>query len=404
MNAQNNMNRGAFLYLVSVAFFGATNGLFDAVYNLLLISHGLSKSNLGQIYTTAMIFMTVFVIPVGYVARKGRLKTVFLLASICYCVPVLFSAVATSLSAQIVILAAISIGMICMTAVGNAAFSATIAVSERPRFFANFFLVYLLAAMAGSFLASSVIRFAGFDSERAYQVVLLAAFVSAAAMVMIRFAACAHLPEQEISGPRSTAQPAQKVTLGHLATVLASAALLGGSITLFMRFPNVIFSDSLGVAPAAVAILLGLDKLAGVFGAKIAPRLAERFGSTPLLVAVSFAAGALLLTMATPWISVLIFAIFYLIRIALNFVQMPLLDALAVGSFTGNESVKASTVRQLGYYGGGALFALPYGKMLQNGMLPSALGLSAALCIAGAVVIVLTKHGASSKQSEPIKA
>lgn len=377
------------LFLISTGIMGFSNGLFDAVYNFYLASHGIDKIDTGKIYAIAMFMMSAAVIPLVIMSRKISTKKLLISSSIMYALPFLVLPFSSSILPSAIALGLILSGMIAILSTGNALFGSHVGENKRTTLFTFFFGFYLSACMAASFAVALITKLSPFKQQINYQGILLSSFICAGMMLLTRIYSVKNINDLNIK-PENTIMDS-KIEWRNFFIVFLAAFLLGGSITLIFRFANILFNQAYSLDISQISLVLGLDKIVSIIGAICAPLFVKKFDlkSTLLLIgSLTF----ILLFSQSRYLPLSIFIGFYFGRLLLNYALMPLLDTLTITGFDKNRVLISSSIRQLSFYLGSAFAAIIYGRLFQQNNWTLALIYSAIMALAGTIALSFVKE------------
>lgn len=382
------LGSAAHYFLLSTFLLGLTNGMFDAVYNFYLEERGIDKTSIGNIYFIAMLMMSAAIIPLMVANKKISQKKLLVTSAFFFAIPFSMLPFLTSVWAHSFTLGVISSGMIAQLSIGNSLIGSNVDAESRTTIFSYFFVAYLGAAMIGSILVSLLTYFSYAAPIRNYQIIIFAAFSSALLMIYTR-----KKSTQGIIDPGENKEQVvsnTNIEWMNFIVLFLAAALLGASITLVFRFMNLIFNLAYNMNISEIALVLGVDKIISIAGALFAPLLVKRFSLKLTIIIAAILTGTCLL-LQSAHVPLAIFITLYFARLLLNYGLMPLLDTLAITGFSKDRTLLSTCMRQLAFYLGGAISALIYGKLLNNGQWEAALILSAAFATTGALFLSLIR-------------
>lgn len=388
-------------FLTATFLMGVANGIFDAVYNFYLIDRGVEESQLGMIYGVATAVMGLAVFPVLWMNRRVAKEKVLLATALAYALPFLTLPFVTSALAAAVALSLVLAGMLGMLSVGNAIASEDVFPTERTYLFSWFFILYLGGGFAAGVLVATTLQPLATVTSDPYQALLLGAAASAVLMLVARAASV----RGRMESGHEAAEPGKVNVTGRdkaiIARITVAGLLLGGSMALFFRFTNLLFEQALGIPPEAIAVVLSADKLVSLIGALAAPLLATKVPQR-LSFLIAGTAATLVLFLQGLGPGLMTFVAFYLVRLLLNYFQMPILDSTAVSAVTKPAVMASSGMRQASFYMGGAFSAVLYGLLLNHQMWDIALFAAAAMVLLGSLVMywLPTPPTVSGKEEE----
>lgn len=377
-------------YLVASGFMGLANGSFDAVFNFFLATKGLSKAEVGTIYSISMVGMSIAVILQGMASRRFGLRLVHRVAALQFALALFVIPFCGTVLTTGLVLSVVSGGFVGMLSTGAAIFGNRVAPDARVRLFSAFFVSYLGCAMVGSLAAAGFANISLWSAQGTYIAVLLAAGVLALIMCFFRETSIGMNP-MELPQRHNAVQGSARPDWFPLSTLFAASFMMGGSILLVFRFSNLIFTDVYQMSVGDTAVVLGVEKLFALAGALVAPGLKQRVSHRLLIGTLTVVAVAsLLLQAALPTLG--LFLLGYFLRITLNYTTMPILDAVSISAFTKGQSIVSTSTRQLAFYAGGAVAAIAYGALLQAGDAASAVALAAVMAALGGALLLLVRE------------
>lgn len=371
-------------YLAASLFMGLSNSIFDTTYNFYLQSRGISESGAGIIYAVATGAMAVAVIPLLFMGRFLPKQTLLVGSAVLYSAPFALLPLVDSVWAGALVLSLVLSGMLGMLSLGNTIAGSLVADHARPRLFSMFFVVYLGAGAIGSAIVSAATSAPQGGSSKAYKDLLLIAAVSALTMLVFRLLSVRGIQGGEDIRPDRIhlSVPERR----NLAWIAGSAILIGASMALVFRFANVLFQQAFSLPVSQISLILGSDKLVSIIGAIFIPMMVGKLSFKGASIALGASSFLVLCTQTFP-ISAGVFIALYLIRLLLNYGQMPILDTLAVTGFLPHNRLASTGVRQSAFYLGGSVAAGLYGFLLGQGQWRLSLVIAATTALLGAVAM-----------------
>lgn len=385
-------------FLTATFLMGTSNGIFDAVYNFYLVGRGVEESHLGLIYGVATAIMGLAVFPALWLNRRVRKERLLLAAALIYALPFLTLPFVTGPVAAAAVLSLVLAGMLGMLSVGNAIASEDVPAAERTYLFSWFFVLYLGGGFVAGILVATTLQPLRAMTADPYRALLLGAAGLALLMLAARTASVAKRNNASEAASAQTPGMVTNCDKRAICRITVIGLLLGGSMALFFRFTNLLFEQALGISPEAIAVVLSTDKLVSLVGALAAPLLVTKVPQRiSFLVAGAVASLALVLQGLGP--GLLMFVVFYLVRLLLNYFQMPILDSAAVSVVSRPAVMASSGMRQASFYTGGAFSAVLYGWLLNHQMWDVALFAAAGMVLLGSVVM----HGLPPAPSDSLQ-
>lgn len=356
------MNTKIKFYLISSFLMGLANSIFDATFNFYLLERGISESEAGSIYAIATLCMALTVVPLLIANRYIDKKKILLIASFVYALPFLTFPLVSSVIFAAIALSLVLSGMLCLLSVGNALAGESVTAQDRPKIFSYFFISYLGSGILGTFSVALSTQIWGGTLE-IYRILLTLAGISALLMIFFRY----------LSAPKNTSHQLteiEKPSLSgtekiNLTWIFLAAILIGFSMALVFRFSNIIFAQALKIDVSSISYILSADKLVSIVGTILVPILVKKFSyrfSAILLGILTFGC----LFVQTLSIPTGLFVVLYLVRLLLNYGQMPVLDSLTIDGFQKKNNLVSSGIRQSSFYMGGAAAAAIYGMLLNQ--------------------------------------
>lgn len=388
MKTRTKFDAPIYYFLIASGLLGLSNGLFDAVYNFLLQSKGIDKSQTGNIYAIALTMMSLAVVPLVIINKKHPTKKLLIWSSVLYCIPFAIIPFCDTVASNALILGLILAGSIGMLSTGNAIFGTYVAVEKRTQFFSYFFVSYLSMAMIGSFMAGIINKIKFFEEINNYIFIILLGFLFSIGLVFFRIKSIQRLPEQIIE--QIEKEDKKPIEWLNFILLILAASLLGGSITLVFRFANLIFEQAFELNVANIANILGLDKAISIVGALFAPILVKKMPTKKAILLLGTTTALVLFAQAQQ-MALYLFLVLYLLRLLLNYALMPLLDNMTITYFSNDRTLLSSSIRQAFFYLGSAGASIVYGYLLQQENWPMTFIYAAAMTFFGSIALLLMK-------------
>ncbi|GHH39514.1 MFS transporter [Streptomyces candidus] len=388
------------LYYLGASFFmGLSNTIFDVVFNFYLADRGIDEAAAGAIYSIGTGAMAVAVVPLLVLPRFVSHRTLLIWASVFFAFPFAAMPFVPSVPAAAVALGLNQVGFLGCLSLGNSIAASHVPDAARTRLFSGFFICYLGAGAVASAVVSALSSLLPLADLQKYQVILLISFLSGCLMLVLRVPSARktlRTDKAEATGDGITSEERR-----NFAVLVLAAACLGASITLVFRFANVLFRQIYDLPVSEISLILGGDKVVSVVGAVVAPLLVKRFSLRP---SAGFFGGLAFVSLMVQSFTVplVVFVLFYLLRLFSNYCLMPLLDTVAISGFLPRRRLVSTSLRQSSFYLGGAVAAAVYGDLLQRGNWQATLWISGGCALAGAVAVTLVREAdAGTRRAHP---
>ena len=384
------LNTGARLFLTGAVVNGVSNGVFNSVMQLYLISLGFTAVDLGKLFMFNPLLCTLLSIPCGIAAdRYGKRKMLLLglaavtLGAASYLIFDSFAWFAFAFA---------------MFGVSNAA--ATVMTPlytlfyekhDLEKAFGLYGLINISAMSLGSlfgYVPAYMISNLAFTELTSYRLVISAALLLFVAQYIFYIASSKGIEEKlnnEFHFKLKSWRPVIKF----------SALALFGNIAggmLFALFPYYV-NQKFGVASAGLGALFFVSNLSMAVSKGLAASIAKKLGNMKSIVfGVALSSMFFFLMPLSPSFGLL--GVLYVLRSGTRFMSDPILTSLFMKSINEDELSTANSIRMISMNGGGVVAPWLGGTLMENVGLdtPAYLGAGLTVVLAALYPLLLRKE------------
>jgi MFS family permease len=373
------LDRNAKMFLSGAVANGVSNGVFNAVMQLYLVSFGFGGQGLGTIFMMNALTATILMIPCGILGdRIGKGKMIL----------VGFTAVSLSMItfflAESIEMFALSFALIgvCNAAatVFTPLYSSFFEKNDMDRAFGLYGLINISAMSVGSlsgYVPPLMVDTLGVSLHSAYRYTMV--FAGSLFVVQYLFIYVSSLGVQE----RLSREFRFNLESRWLVLKICGIGLLGniaGGI-MFSLFPYYV-NRKYGVASAGLGVLFFVSNLAMALSKGAAASFAKRLGGMKSIAfGIALSAVFLLLMPLSPSFGVL--AVFYVLRMGTRFMSDPLITSMFMRSISEDEKSTANSLLMISMNGGGVVSPILGGALMER------VGLDTPAFIGGALTLLV---------------
>lgn len=384
------LSTNAKLFLTGAVVNGVSNGVFNSVLQLYLISMGFSVGAMGRVFMFNPLTCAVLAIPCGIMAdRYGKRKMIiFGFIAVCIGVTGMF------LSRSIYLLGF----SFAMFGVSNATstvmmplYSSFYEKQDMEKAIGLYGLINISAMSLGNLtghIPTYMINQFSFTDYSAYRLVMMAA-ASLFILQYIFYLASSRDIKEKLSDVFSFKLKSWRPVVKFSGlTLLLNVA---GAI-LFSFFPYYV-NQKFGVTSAGLGTLFFISNLTMAVSKGMAASIAKRLGNMRSIVAgVALSSVFFFLMPLSPSFGLL--SLLYVLRSGTRFMSDPILTSLFLKSINEDEQSTANSIRMIAMNGSGAVSSLIGGFLLENVGLdsPAYIGAALTLVLAGLFPLLLSKE------------
>lgn len=373
------LDRNAKMFLSGAVANGVSNGVFNAVMQLYLVSFGFGGQGLGTIFMMNALTATILMIPCGILAdRIGKGKMIL----------VGFAAVSLSMVsfflAQSIEVFALSFALIgvCNAAatVFTPLYSSFFEKDDMDKAFGLYGLINISAMSLGSlvgYVPPLMVDTLGISLNTAYRYTMAAAGSLFVLQYLFIYMSSLGIKEQLSRELRFNLK--SKWLVLKICGIGLLANIAGG--IMFSLFPYYV-NQKYGVASAGLGALFFISNLAMALSKGTAASFAKRLGGMKSITfGIALSAVFLLLMPLSPSFGVL--AVFYVLRMGTRFMSDPLITSMFMRSISEDEKSTANSLRMISMNGGGVVSPILGGAMMEK------VGLDTPAFIGGALTLLV---------------
>lgn len=373
------LNRNAKMFLSGAVVNGISNGVFNAVIQLYLVSFGFDGQGLGTIFMMNALTATILMIPCGILAdRVGKRKMIltgFAAVSL---------AMVSFFKAQSIEMFALSFALI---GVGNAAatvftplYSSFFEKDDMDKAFGLYGLINISAMSLGSlagYVPPVMVDTLGVSLNVAYRYTTVAAGSFFVLQYLFYYVSSLGIQEQLSREIRFNLK--SKWLVLKICGIGLLANVAGG--IMFSLFPYYV-NQKFGVASAGLGTLFFVSNLAMALSKGTAASFAKRLGGMKSITfGIALSAIFLLFMPLSPSFGVL--AVFYVLRMGTRFMSDPLITSMFMRSISDDEQSTANSLRMISMNGGGVVSPILGGALMEK------VGLDTPAFIGGALTLLV---------------
>jgi MFS family permease len=373
------LDRNAKMFLSGAVANGVSNGVFNAVMQLYLVSFGFDGQGLGTIFMMNALTATILMIPCGILAdRIGKGKMIL----------VGFAAVSLSMvsffMAGSIEMFALSFALIgvCNAAatVFTPLYSSFFEKDDMDKAFGLYGLINISAMSLGSlagYVPPLMVNTLGISLNASYRYTMVAA--GSLFVIQYLFTYMSSLGVQERLSREFRFNLKSKWLVLKICGIGLLANVAGG--IMFSLFPYYV-NQKYGVASAGLGMLFFVSNLAMALSKGTAASFAKRLGGMKSITfGIALSAVFLLLMPLSPSFGVL--AVFYVLRMGTRFMSDPLITSMFMRSISEDEKSTANSLRMISMNGGGVVSPILGGAMMER------VGLDTPAFIGGALTLLV---------------
>ena len=379
------LNTGAKYFLSGALVNGVSNGVFNAIMQLYLISMGFDAVALGKMYLFNPLLSALLAIPCGIVAdRYGKRKMI------------LFGFAAVLIGggffyfADTVPMFAVAFSMFGVSNAAATVFTPLYTSFYEKRDLEKAFGLYgllnisamSLGSLSGYIPVYLISRYA-FTEFTAYRTVILVAFSLFIAQYLFYYASSNGLEEKLSNGFKFKLDSWRPVI--KFSTLALFGNIAGG--ILFALFPYYV-NQKFGVASAGLGALFFISNLSMAVSKGVAASIAKRLGNMKSIVfGITLSSLFFFMMPLSPSFGLL--SLLYILRSGTRFMSDPILTSQFMKSISDDELSTANSIRMISMNGGGVVSPWLGGVLMESVGLDSPAFLGAGLTVVLAILYPL---------------
>jgi MFS family permease len=379
------LNTSARLFLTGALVNGVSNGVFNAIMQLYLISMGFNAVELGQMYLFNPLFCALLSIPCGIAADRYGKRKMILLGFAVVLIGGGFFYFADSLPMFAVAFSMFGVSNAAAT-VFTPLYTSFYEKGDLEKAFGLYGLLNISAMSLGSlsgYIPAYMISKYAFTEFSAYRAVILVAYSLFVIQYLFYLGSSNGINEKLSNG--------FKFKLDSWRPVIKFSALaLFGNIAggiLFALFPYYV-NQKFGVASAGLGALFFISNLFMAVSKGVAASVAKRLGNMKSIVfGIMLSSVFFFLMPLSPSFGLL--SLLYILRSGTRFMSDPILTSLFMKSLSEDELSTANSIRMISMNGGGVVSPWLGGVLMENVGLDSPAFLGAGLTVVLAVLYPL---------------
>lgn len=384
------LNTGAKLFLTGALVNGVSNGVFNSVMQLYLISMGFSAFELGQMFMFNPFACALLSIPCGIAAdRYGKRKMILLgLASVGVGVSIFLFAGTLPWFAIAFFMFGISNAS---ATVLTPLYTTFYEKNDMEKAFGLYGLLNLSAMSLGSLVGYIPVYMMSkllFTELASYRIIMIAASILFLAQYVFYLASSKGVEEKLSEGVHFKLKSWKPV-------LKFSALALFGNIAggmLFALFPYYV-NQKFGVTSAGLGALFFLSNLSMALSKGVAASVAKKLGNMKsIVVGLALSSVFFFLMPLSPGFGLL--SLFYVFRSGTRFMSDPILTSLFMKSINEDELSTANSIRMISLNGGGVVSPWLGGMLMENVGLdfPAYLGAGLTVVLAALYPLLLSRE------------
>ena len=384
------LNSGAKLFLTGAVVNGVSNGIFNSIMQLYLITQGFSAVDLGKVFMFNPLFCAILSIPCGIAADRYGKRKMLLLGLV---------AVTLGVSSYLIFNSFVSFAFaFAMFGVSNAAatvmtplYTSFYEKHDMEKAFGLYGLINISAMSVGSlagYIPAYMIANLAFTESTSYRIMIILASALFLAQYIFYIASSRGIKEKLSNGFHFKLKSWRPV-------IKFSALSLFGNIAggmLFALFPYYV-NQKFGVASAGLGALFFLSNLSMAMSKGLAASIAKKLGNMKSIVfGVALSSLFFFLMPLSPSFGLL--GVLYVLRSGTRFMSDPILTSLFMKSINEDEQSTANSIRMIAMNGGGVVSPWLGGTLMENVGLdtPAYIGAGLTVVLAALYPILLHKE------------
>ena len=384
------LNTGAKLFLTGAVVNGVSNGIFNSIMQLYLITQGFSAVDLGKVFMFNPLLCAILSIPCGIAAdRYGKRKMLLLGLGSCslgIASYLIFNSYACFAFA------------FAMFGVSNAAatvitplYTSFYEKDDMEKAFGLYGLINISAMSLGSlagYIPAYMIANMAFTESSAYKIMIVLASSLFIGQYIFYLASAQGIKEKLSNGFHFKLKSWRPVIKFSALTLFGNLA--GGM--LFALFPYYV-NQKYGIASAGLGTLFFVSNLSMALSKGLAASIAKKLGNMKSIVfGIGLSSLFFLLMPLSP--SFGLFGVLYVLRSGTRFMSDPIITSLFMKSITEDEQSTANSIRMIAMNGGGVVSPWLGGTLMENISLdtPAYLGAGLTMVLAALVPLILHKE------------
>jgi MFS family permease len=383
------LNAGAKLFLTGALFNGVSNGVFNSVMQLYLISLGFSAVELGKMAMFNPLACVLLSIPCGIAAdRYGKRKMILLgFAAVVIGISLFLSSGSVTWFAVAFFMFGISNAA---ATVLTPLYSSFYKKDDMEKAFGLYGLLNISAMSLGSlagYIPVYLVSNMAFTELASYRVIMIFASILFVAQYVFYLASS--------KGVEKLSEGFHFKLKSWRPVLKFSALALFGNIAggmLFALFPYYV-NQKFGVTSAGLGALFFMSNLSMALSKGVAASVAKRLGNMKsIVVGLGLSSVFFFLMPLSPSFGLL--SLIYVLRSGTRFMSDPILTSLFMKSINEDELSTANSVRQISLNGGGVVSPWLGGLLMENVGLdfPAYLGAGLTVVLAGLYPLLLSRE------------
>jgi MFS family permease len=382
------INTGAKLFLTGAVVNGVSNGIFNSIMQLYLITQGFNAVNLGKVFMFNPLFCAILSIPCGIAADRYGKKKMLLLGLVSCTLGIASYLIFNNFRWFAFAFAMFGVSNAAAT-VMTPLYTTFYEKHDLEKAFGLYGLINISAMSFGS-LAGSIpaymIANLTFTEISAYRIMIILASTLFIAQYLFYIASSRGIEETLSNGFRFKLDSWRPVIKFSTLTLFGNIA--GGM--LFALFPYYV-NRKFGVASAGLGTLFFVSNLLMALSKGLAASIAKKIGNMNSIVfGVALSSVFFFLMPLSPSFGLL--GLLYVLRSGTRFMSDPILASLFMKTINEDEKSTANSIRLISMNGGGVISPWLGGTLMENIGLDTPAYLGAGLTVILAALYPLLLH------------
>jgi MFS family permease len=356
------LNTGAKLFLTGAVVNGISNGIFNSIMQLYLITQGFSAVDLGKVFMFNPLLCAILSIPCGIAADRYGKRKMLLLGLVSCTLGITSYLIFNSYACFAFAFAMFGVSNAAAT-VMTPLYSSFYEKDEMEKAFGLYGLINISAMSLGSlagYIPAYMIANLAFTESSAYRIMIILASSLFIAQYLFYIASSRGVEEKLSNGLHFKLKSWRPVIKFSALTLLGNIA--GGM--LFALFPYYIY-QKFGIASAGLGTLFFLSNLSMALSKGLAASIAKKLGNMNSIVfGVALSSLFFFLMPLSPSFGLL--GVLYVLRSGTRFMSDPILTSLFMKSINKDEQSTANSIRMIAMNGGGVVSPWLGGTMMEN--------------------------------------
>ena len=382
------INSGAKLFLTGSVVNGISNGVFNSVLQLYLISMGFTAVDLGKLFMFNPLLCAILSIPCGIAADRYGKKSMLILGLLSCTLGVASFLLVPNLVSFMFAFSMFGVSNAAAT-VMTPLYSSFYEKDDMEKAFGLYGLINISAMSLGSltgYIPAYMISNLAFSETSAYRIMMTLASALFVAQYVFYIASSRGITEKLNKEFRFKLKSWRPVLMFSAFTLVANIA--GGMM--FSLFPYYV-NTKFGVASAQLGALFFISNLSMAISKGLAASIAQKLGNMKSVV-IGVGLSSVFFFLMPLSTSFGLLAILYVLRSGTRFMSDPILTSLFMKRIDEDEKSTANSIRMISMNGSGVVSSWLGGTLMERVSLDSPAFIGAGLTLVLAALYPFLLH------------